>query len=208
MNARGRRFLLRIAMHEAGHAVAAFAVRRQVLRISTLSMPDKTKARISVSGAPMYVNERCRDNPKARRWIENDLLFLYAGPAAEARVFGWNPRGSMVDVAWAKLHAGYLHRGEAARAACLRSGRARAVEFVSEPQQWVQIEALAEVLVVRGELSSRKARAVCEAAKQGLRFQELIEAENRRIQEGIKQSDEPHILAVRDLPGWARKLLE
>ena len=138
----------------------------------------------------MYVNERCRDNPKARRWIENDLLFLYAGPAAEARVFGWNPRGSMVDVAWAKLHAGYLHRGEAARAACLRSGRARAVEFVSEPQQWVQIEALAEVLVVRGELSSRKARAVCEAAKQGLRFQELIEAENRRIQEGIKQSDE------------------
>jgi ATP-dependent Zn protease len=84
----------RAAVHEAGHTLAALALGREVARVSIL--PEGAAGGMTVMVKPTTV--------PTRPVIEDDVVVLLAGRAAEETCLGWVSAGSAGDLREATTH--------------------------------------------------------------------------------------------------------
>ena len=148
----GPPYNLSTAYHEAGHAVAALALGRQVHRISVLP-------RRQYSG-------RCEHRKPVFRpsedWLECEILISLAGLAAEARFIGsypWELAASDLrhvrDLAVQRVGQRQAERLE-------RRLLAKTEHLLAQEGNWRAVELIAAELVQRGSLSGRAARHLFE----------------------------------------------
>ncbi|MDE3004373.1 MAG: hypothetical protein OXU33_13745 [Gemmatimonadota bacterium] len=147
------------AYHEAGHAVVATALGRDVLFTATSSERPDEGGRTEYADGP--TPEELREAPEHYRAI---ALTSLAGPAAEAR-FRLRDRGledaltsmvvyeSPLDAAQVEL---YIRTAVPSDAAWETEVTLRRDAFVLVLQYWSLIQGVAEELVVRGRLSGEE----------------------------------------------------
>src|SRR3990170_4851648 len=81
--------LERTAYHEAGHAVAAYKLRRRISRVSIVPDPeDGTLGHCSYSQLWNDFNPEIYDDSKTTQRLETLILTALAGVAAEPRLSG------------------------------------------------------------------------------------------------------------------------
>lgn len=151
------------AYHEAGHAVIALILGRDVHRVSIL--PNQT--RLGQCDLKKGAVKASKD------WLETEVLILLAGVAAEGRVSGrycWD--GASRDLRQARALT-ESRAGSARQAERLERRWLDKVEFLlNSPENWLAVEMLAKDLVERKTISGRAARyhyqqAVARVAKHG-----------------------------------------
>lgn len=150
------------AYHEAGHAVIALTLGRDVHRVSIL--PNQTRL------GQCDLKKGTTKTPKD--WLETEVLILLAGVAAEGRISGqycWN--GASRDLRQARALT-ESRAGNARQAERLERRWLDKVEFLLDaPENWLAVEMLAGDLVERKTISGRSARyhyhqAIARIAKQ------------------------------------------
>lgn len=137
------------AYHEAGHAVIALALGRDVHRVSIL--PNQTR---------LGQCELKKGSSKiSKDWLETEVLILLAGAAAEGRISGrycWT--GASRDLrqsrALTQTRTGSDQQAQRLERRCLDK-----VEYLlNSPENWLAVEMLADDLVRRQTISGRSAR--------------------------------------------------
>ena len=141
------------AYHEAGHAVAALALDRPVIKVSI--RPDRDRLGICAFGKPVV--------RPSEDWLEREMLIALAGMAAEARYTGIHDRES------ATRDLRYVHRLALQRAGNERQAErlqrrllAKVENLLDRAANRTAIERLAEELLRAGEISGRQARHLYE----------------------------------------------
>ena len=176
------------AIHEAGHALAAYRLRRGIDYITIRPDSDDddaagycrlTRLMLGPRQSPKslgltseddraYGRWALRTRPRRLRMIETSAIIALAGPAADLRfepsigseLVGWRHD---LDTArlWAELFC--LERA-GDPLALFRAWRQRASELVARDRNWLGILRLALALWRRGTLSGRRVRAILAAA--------------------------------------------
>ena len=160
------------AMHESGHAYAAWAQGLALHSVTIAPDPDGLRLGHTRLSHPSVQYDRYDGAPltPTLRWrIEREIVMLHAGGAAEKR---YSPAA---DPVWATADRGImagladtLTGGDATeRMVCLGWFRLRAERLVATPHAAVAIPALADALLAhpRGTLTGREAFAVIVAAE-------------------------------------------
>lgn len=136
------------AYHEAGHAVVALTLGRDVHRVSIL--PNQTR---------LGQCELKKGVKVPKDWLETEVLILLAGVAAEGRISGrycWD--GASRDLRHARALT-ESRAGNARQAERLERRWLDKVEFLLDaPENWLAVEMLAQDLVERKTISGRSAR--------------------------------------------------
>jgi Peptidase family M41 len=136
------------AYHEAGHAVVALALGRQVLQVSIL--PNKDRLGVCEFRKPSF--------RPTEDWIEREILISLGGIAAEARhtgVHAWESAGRDFQ---------YVEKLAVERAGERRAERytmrmlSKAEYLISQDENWRAIEKIAKALLETGTISGRAAR--------------------------------------------------
>jgi ATP-dependent Zn protease len=141
------------AYHEAGHAVAALALDRPVVKVSIRA--DRDRLGICSFGKPVF--------RPSEDWLEREVLIALAGLAAEARHTGTYDRfGAARDLRYAR-QLSLQRTGNDRQAERLeRRLLAKAENLLERPSNWRAVECLAEALLRAGEISGRQARHLYE----------------------------------------------
>lgn len=155
------------AYHEAGHAVAAIALKRDFGKVSIEpSESEGDLGHVLTPKPPMsfWPGMPCR--PEDKELIEADILVRLAGMPAEAIFTGReNHRGAEGDLKNARDLASKLYPCEVLETyIAFMSARAR--HLVREPTSRIQIKALANALIKKKNLSGAEARTICMEASQ------------------------------------------
>jgi len=136
------------AYHEAGHAVVALALGRQVHQVSIL--PNKDRLGVCEFRKPSF--------RPTEDWIEREILISLGGIAAEARhtgVHAWESAGRDFQ---------YVEKLAVERAGERRAERyttrmlSKAEHLISQDENWRAIEKIAKALLETGTISGRAAR--------------------------------------------------
>jgi ATP-dependent Zn protease len=141
------------AYHEAGHAVAALALDRPVVKVSILA--DRDKAGICFFGKAVF--------RPSEDWLEREVLISLAGMAAEARKTGEYDRDAAGrDLRYARGLA--IQRAGSERQAERLERRllAKAEHLLDREANWAAVERIAAELLRAGEISGRQARHLYE----------------------------------------------
>jgi hypothetical protein len=162
---------LRTAYHEAGHAVAALALDRDVYSLRVADDPSATvPAGVTlIAMIPWLDIERVESlarrnaTPAERRAIETDVLISYAGPVADAK-FSGAEQGvvKQQDFRWGEFC--FLLLRPRNRAAFQQAMVRRAQQIIFP--RWHEVVAVATALVERGELTEPEVLAAIAAANQ------------------------------------------
>ena len=136
------------AFHEAGHAVAALALDRPVVRVSI--RPDRDALGICAFGKAVF--------RPSKDWLEREVLIALAGMAAEAKRTGaYDREAAGRDLRYAGKLA--MQRGGERQAERLqRRMLARVENLLERPANWAAVERIAAELLRSGEMSGRQAR--------------------------------------------------
>ena len=141
------------AYHEAGHAVAALALDRPVVKVSI--QPDRDRLGICFYGKAVF--------RPSEDWLEREVLLALAGMAAEARHTG------TYDRAGAARDLRYAHRLAVQRAGNERQAErlerrllAKAEHLLQREVNWRAVERIAAALIEQKEISGRQARHLYE----------------------------------------------
>src|SRR5262245_20653058 len=141
------------AYHEAGHAVAALALDRPVVRVSI--RPDRDSLGICAFGKAVF--------RPSEDWLEREVLISLAGLAAEAR------RTGEYDLVAAGRDLRYARRLSLQRAGNERQAQrlerrllAKAEHLLDRPGNWAAVVRIAAELLAAGEMSGRQARHLYE----------------------------------------------
>jgi ATP-dependent Zn protease len=137
------------AYHEAGHGTIAMVVGRSIQKISIL--PNKTRL-----GACEIKKGRAQPSDD---WLEDEVLILFAGVAAEARLTGrydWHGAGQDLRV----IRRLTLSRaGEETRAEKLeRRLLAKTEHLLADESTWKTTEQIAQALLEKETISGRAAK--------------------------------------------------
>ncbi|MFQ3650023.1 MAG: cell division protein FtsH [Gemmataceae bacterium] len=141
------------AYHEAGHAVAALALGRPVIKVSI--QPDRDRMGICFFGKAVF--------RPSHDWLERELLIALAGMAAEARHTGhYDRQAASRDLRYA--HELALQRaGNDRQAERLQRRLLSKVEHLLEQEShWAAVVNIAAALLEQGEISGRQARHLFE----------------------------------------------
>jgi hypothetical protein len=144
------------AIHEAGHATAAYVLRRGIVRIS-IRRHEGISGRLETTN----IQPRQRD----RRW--RDVVVALAGPLAEKR---YRPAGSAAgaldDARYVRDEVSNLVHEAGTPVSAEQSNRLiRSCGDLAErilDAHWVAVEALAIALLNETEVTGRAARAIVE----------------------------------------------
>lgn len=148
------------AYHEAGHAAAAFRLRRRVRHVTIVPEDDSLGHMLS-GKLPETFQPDIDSDRRTDRWLERLTLIVLAGPIAEAQFTGrYNHIGASSDYHRAVTWASYAEGSTKLVKAYLHYMQARAEAMTTQQSQWVAIEALAEALLEHQHLSGRKARLI------------------------------------------------
>ena len=148
------------AYHEAGHAVAALALDRPVVKVSILA--DRDRAGICFFGKAAF--------RPSEDWLEREVLIALAGLAAEARQTGeYNRDAAARDLRYARQlsvqRAGNDRQAERLERRLL----SKAEHLLERGSYWSAVERIAAALLRAGEISGRQARHL---------FDEAVRADN------------------------------
>lgn len=137
------------AYHEAGHAVAALALDRPVVKVSILA--DRDRAGICSFGKAVF--------RPSEDWLEREVLISLAGMAAEAKRTGHYDRlAAGRDLRYARTlslkRAGNERQAERLERRLL----AKAEHLLQREEHWAAVERIAAELLRLGEISGRQAR--------------------------------------------------
>jgi ATP-dependent Zn protease len=141
------------AFHEAGHAVAALALDRPVVRVSI--RPNRDELGICAFGKAVF--------RPSEDWLEREVLIALAGMAAEAKRTGeYDREAAGRDLRYAGKLA--LQRAGSGRQAERLERRmlARVENLLERPANWAAVESIAAELLRSGEMSGRQARHLYE----------------------------------------------
>ena len=158
------------AYHEAGHAVAAFELRRRFHYLTIVPEPDEgTLGHIMYAGFGEGFDPELDDSRIVRRRLEPAIITALAGGAAEAKLAGrYNAVGSEHDRQGATRLATYLVANEHELDAYVNWLWQRARAMFDDPLTWVAVEALAAELLVHKRIGARRARQIIKTAQQAL----------------------------------------
>lgn len=152
--------LLRVAHHEAGHAVAGFALGRGFKRVSTILDPEQESAGHVTARGIRIAREREYRSPttlRERQQLLDEIVFRFAGAQAESRFRGVElsqvlKEGTAEhDYEPIEFFGGDLEPSPKPRTALFEYLQARAADIVE--LHWYLIEALAAELVTHRTLS-------------------------------------------------------
>jgi hypothetical protein len=161
---RPRRRLIAAAVHEAGHAVAAYHVKVRFRRIVIAKNAAKELGWLELWLTPPATADGTVDL-RTEHAIERSVIVLLAGSQAERMALGRAKYlGSGLDFFEAVRYASYLCRTRPEISAYLRWMQLRVRALVESPTWRRPIEALAACLVQRRELSTREARGIIRSA--------------------------------------------
>jgi hypothetical protein len=156
------------AFHEAGHAAAAFHLGKAVQSVSIV--PDKEDGSLGHcqgNGYPDWFSPDTVIDGRARAFAERETIFLFAGPAAEARVRGrHNHLWAGTDHHNAYHLASHFCGGNEETSAYLAWLAARAKNLIHDPFIWSGVESLAKALLTHQTMTGRKARAAYRAGQE------------------------------------------
>lgn len=141
------------AYHEAGHAVAALALDRPVVKVSIRA--DRDRLGICAFGKAVF--------RPSEDWLEREVLIALAGMAAEARRTGTYDREAAArDLRYvrglSKQRAGNDRQAERLERRLL----SRVEHLLNREAHWIAIERMAMELLRIGEMSGRQARHIFE----------------------------------------------
>jgi ATP-dependent Zn protease len=131
------------AYHEAGHAAAAFALRRAVRWVSIV--PDEARGTLGFCASRLMPGFRpdLDRSPRNRAAVEREVIINFAGGIAEERFRGRKNRaGAAGDVATAVDLASTVCGSIEETSAYLAWLHIRAKNLVNSPVHWPGIEAL------------------------------------------------------------------
>ncbi len=143
------------AYHEAGHAVVALVLGRQVHHVSVL--PNRDRLGVCEFRKPSF--------RPTEDWVEREILISLGGIAAEARHTGVHAWGS------AGRDFQYVHELAVARAGERRAERytmrmlSKAEHLIAQEDNWRAIELIAKALLASGSISGRAARHFFELSR-------------------------------------------
>lgn len=155
---------LATAFHEAGHAVAAFALHLGVKRVSIVAEGDSwghvLYAPLRFSGESLYDL-----TPVVRDRFERHIVAALAGPEAARLIKGRYDRiGASSDYVVAGRIVGRLVGSAEEAQAYMRWLEIRSRQLIRAPHLRPGLEALAMALLERGEMDGRTARDITHAA--------------------------------------------
>lgn len=137
------------AYHEAGHAVIALALGRAIQRVTIV--PNQ-----SYLGACQIQKGRVKPS---HDWLEDEILILFAGMVAEARITGtYCPQGAAQDLRGVRRLASMRADGERQVARLERRLLDKAEYLVQDEVHWTAIELVAGELLKHETISGRAAR--------------------------------------------------
>ncbi len=137
------------AFHEAGHAVMALSLGRIVLQVSII--PSKTKL-----GECQLQKGRSKPTKDA---LEDDILILYAGMAAEAMLTGeYHLPGAAQDLKFIRKLISQRAGGAKQIERLERRLLAKTENILSDSATWKAVEKIAEALLDEETISGRAAR--------------------------------------------------
>lgn len=156
--------LLGPAYHEAGHAVAAYALGRP---LPELSMEPEEEALGTCSFSLWEAFEpEPQGGPEAVERIEVEIITTLAGPLAEELATGvFHEEAAESDLLLTIELADLLIGGPEEREACLDALHERAEAILRE--HWSAVQALAEALVRKRRIDAARARSLIEGALGG-----------------------------------------
>lgn len=144
------------AYHEAGHAVAALALDRPVVKVSI--RPDRDRLGICFFGKAVF--------RPSEDWLEREVLIALAGLAAEARHTGtYDHEAAGRDLRYARGLS--LQRAGSERQAERLEKRllSKAEHLLDQGANWAAVERIAQALLESGEISGRQARHLYEECR-------------------------------------------
>lgn len=155
--------LVATAYHEAGHAVVALALGRPIERISIV--PGKTHAGLASLGRCHIQKGRFRPT---KDWLEDEILILFAGMAAEAQVTGdYCTAGARQDLlAVRRFVESRTGGGERQVARLERRLLDKTEHLLADEANWKAVEAIVGQLLEHQTISGRAARHLYEQAQQ------------------------------------------
>jgi ATP-dependent Zn protease len=145
------------AYHEAGHAVAALALERPVVKVSIL--PNRDRLGICAFGKAVI--------RPTQDWLEREVLIALAGMAAEARQTGTYDRlAAGRDLKYARSLA-IQRAGSPRQAERLEKRILNKVEnLLDQDENWLAVQRIAEELLRQQEISGRQAKHIYERCVQ------------------------------------------
>lgn len=157
--------LLATAYHEAGHAVVALSLGRAIQRVTIV--PGKTHAGVDSLGQCHIQKGRFRPS---KDWLEDEVLILFAGMAAEAQITGqYSTAGALQDLRAVRRFVESRAGGERQVARLERRLLDKTEHLLSDPGNWKAVEYLVAELLVHQTISGRAARHFFEQAHQQVR---------------------------------------
>ncbi len=152
--------LRRTAYHEAGHAVAAYVLRRRFTNLSIVE-DEYTLGRVSFAKHHPKFQPDVMSFDESRSQIERDVMISAAGDAAEFLLSGRHDwRGAHQDTQNAHDMASYLCGDPEEETAYVRWLWIRTQNLLRQPIHWRAIEVLAAALLEQERIGQKEARVI------------------------------------------------
>ena len=151
------------AYREAGHAVFSVEYHRSVKHVTIIAHEDALGP-VEPQFSRAKVQPDIELTGKTVKWLERELVIMFAGPVAASRFRGCDPQILGADRQTALHIAGRIHTGEVLTKYwdyILERTR----QIVAGPPFWAQIELVADALLERGTLTGKQVRDICFEAK-------------------------------------------
>ncbi len=152
--------LKRIAYHEAGHAVAAYALNRRVRSVTVI--PDGDILGYNIYGKGLTIQPDVEVDGRTRNEIERRVICALAGWAAEAKLNPRRRRSAIADTDWHYAYdlADYVVGSIEELEAYGNWLWIRTKQLIALPHYWAAIEALAAELMTHKRLGEKRVREV------------------------------------------------
>lgn len=153
--------LKKTAYHEAGHAVAAFAMNKRFTRVSIIANPDDNSlGRLLGCGWNSKLNPEFDGGVRLRNRVEAQIIVFLAGPVAEAKLTGhYNHIGASKDYHDAVSFAGYVTGSSKETSAYINWLLEKTKNLLSN-YNWDAVKMLADELIKRREIGYMTTRKI------------------------------------------------
>ena len=161
MTKKEREKLKKTAYHEAGHAVAAFILRKRFKKISIIPNPyENSLGRLSGCGWKSNLNPEFDEDGRLRHMVETQIIIFLAGPVAEAKLTGrYNHIGASKDYEGAVLYASYV-TGSSEETSAYINWLLEKTKNILSIYRWDAVELLAGELIKRREIGYKTTREI------------------------------------------------
>lgn len=163
MSKKPSKALQAVAYHEAGHVVAAYLLRIDILSVTIAPAGDYLGAARNgkMIGGDLSIRCGYKKDRRAIAWVERFVQMLFAGPVAENQFSGrWNYVGAGQDYMNAADLASHVCYDEGELSAYLQLLKIRSRLLITQERNWLAVEALAAALLEKKTLSKKAFRKV------------------------------------------------